>query len=255
MLFDRAVKIIGNVSKGPNALFHKLAPKWRFTIPSSQEPLKNRSWPSKIPNVVWQTNFSNRVTSDGATAFWLNRLLAPDCSYRFCSDDECDAFVSEHFSGRINDAYKKLKVGAAKSDLWRLLILYRFGGIYLDIDANLSGNPRHFLPEDSTELFIFDRSGLITNYFLASAPENPKLLRAINVVVDNIENAKLDSVFDMTGPTVLRQLAQECDFRPVSFRGIAMQGQTTIKRLQYIDKPNGHWGNAKSVADIVEQNS
>ena len=61
-LSARLIKIIGNSLKGPFYLFHLLFPDKRFKIPRLSEPLIKMVSSKRIPKIIWQTNFTDRVT-------------------------------------------------------------------------------------------------------------------------------------------------------------------------------------------------
>ena len=58
-------------------------------------------------------------------------------SYYLYDDNDMDNFVNENFSGEIVECYNKLNIIVAKVDFWRYLVLYKYGGIYLDMDSNI----------------------------------------------------------------------------------------------------------------------
>lgn len=94
-----------------------------------------------IPRHVW---IAVRNASDarpthylGATGF-LRRNAAWDV--HFCGNAEKDAFMARHFAGSaFLWAYDVLNpvIGTAKSELWRLAVLFVEGGVYMDDDADI----------------------------------------------------------------------------------------------------------------------
>ena len=67
--------------------------------------------------------------------YLFNRLMAPRFAYRFMITEARRDFIAEHYP-TILPHYDRLQIGAAQADLWRLLVLHKFGGVYLDIDAH-----------------------------------------------------------------------------------------------------------------------
>ena len=129
-----------------------------------------------------------------------NRWLSPTYEYRFMDTGERAAFIKANFPAHVFESYSKLQIGAAQADLWRVLVLYRFGGVYLDIDAHAAWPLGFAIEPDRDELFIEHRDGELSNYFMASAPGNPHLGRVIKSILDNINVAATNNVFDLTGP-------------------------------------------------------
>lgn len=67
------------------------------------------------------------------------RLIAlnPDCSYHFHDDDAAVAFIGERYGAEVLGLYHSIdpSYGPARADLFRYLLIYAEGGIYLDIKS------------------------------------------------------------------------------------------------------------------------
>jgi len=48
---------------------------------------------------------------------------------------DCREFIKTYFDNAL-PAFDKLKPISYKSDLWRLCVLYKYGGVYLDVKFN-----------------------------------------------------------------------------------------------------------------------
>ncbi len=94
----------------------------------------------KIPLVVYQTWKNKNINSDIINKIInRNKILNPEFQFILCDDCECGKFILENFSSDIYKAYMHLNphFGAAKADFWRYCVLYKKGGIYLDIKIEL----------------------------------------------------------------------------------------------------------------------
>jgi mannosyltransferase OCH1-like enzyme len=137
-----------------------------------------------------------------------NTMIAhnPDYEYFIYTDDEMDTFVYENYDGVIVDCYKKLNIVVAKVDFWRYLVLYKYGGIYLDMDSEIA-RPLDTLIR-STDSAIISAEGLAEGnpfYFvqwcMMFEAGHPILKNVIDVVVNNIQNNRYpNNVHKMTGP-------------------------------------------------------
>ncbi|MDR3449268.1 MAG: glycosyltransferase [Alphaproteobacteria bacterium] len=183
--------------------------------------------------------------------FLFNRFLAPTYEYNLYDDDDCDKFVEKNYPGEIWGAFKRLRVGAARADLWRILVLLKHGGIYIDIDANLTDDPDNFISDDADQVFITMKDDAVTNYFIASAPGNPILIELCERIVRNINNRASTSVYSLTGPAVLEAIVKERGVACLNYKSACVQGQFTSKKGQYIDKLNGAWTTAQAIQPIV----
>ncbi len=94
----------------------------------------------KIPLVVYQTWKTRDIDSDIINGI-ITRNKAMNLEFRFVlfDDDEEDAFIEENFDADIRRAYNRInpRFGAARADFWRYCILYKQGGVYMDIKMEL----------------------------------------------------------------------------------------------------------------------
>ena len=235
-LFSRGTKIYGNSTKLISWALYLLNPHLRFSIPHTSGPLLARPQKHKIPKIIWQTNYTDRVTIAVYFNYLCNRWLSPTYSYRFMRE-----FINEQFPGRIAEAYAKLQIGAAQADLWRLLVLYRFGGVYLDIDAHVAWPLGLAIDPDLDELYVLHRGGKLSNYFIASVQENPNLALVIDAVLKNIDRPTTTNIFELTGPAVLHDALSNANVPTAPYAMTCYQGSFTNEFFQYVDHPQGKW--------------
>ena len=100
--------------------------------------------------------------------------------------------------------------GAAKADIWRLLVLWEYGGIYTDIDnapEPLFKNGTAIANEDDS-FFVMDRIGTLSQYFMAASPKHPLIHIAILETLKRIQEVTsvgLQNVAFVSGPEAMRQ--------------------------------------------------
>ena len=123
----------------------------------------------------------------------------------------------------INDSY-----GPAKADLFRYLILYKNGGVYLDIKSGcnkplnqLIKNDDEFLlyywDKENTKSRIGNENGEIPQWYIISKPGHAFLKKIIENVCKNILNYDISKhgygkqmVLKMTGPDIFTLSIEEC---------------------------------------------
>jgi mannosyltransferase OCH1-like enzyme len=141
---------------------------------------------------------------------WLD--LNPTYSMIWFSNKERLTFVREHFDGRVLNAYKTLIPGSYKVDLWRLCILYIYGGVYVDAHTVPYASLNTILNKyDNRKERVFisvkdcDHSGGgINNSFIIAERHHPFLLQGIIDIVTNVENRFYgSSSLEVTGPLCL----------------------------------------------------
>jgi len=80
----------------------------------------------------------------------------PEFKHHLYDDTMCRNFIKKNFDKNVLKAYDKLKPSAYKADLWRYCIMYKKGGIYMDI--KLQCEPGFKLIElTDKEHYVLDR--------------------------------------------------------------------------------------------------
>ncbi len=86
---------------------------------SSWGDLKNAGLPPKMYNCVRDNLIFNRV--------------GEDCIHYLFNDRDCREFIMREYPPDVLNAYDSLLPTAFKADLWRYCVLYKYGGVYLDV--------------------------------------------------------------------------------------------------------------------------
>ncbi|MCT0227907.1 hypothetical protein KQ300_06860 [Synechococcus sp. CS-1331] len=264
-LGGRGIKFLANGLRPIFYLHYWLFPSQRFLLRSSinkqigsaSSKAKARAKPHSkaIPKIVWQTNYTNRVTLPIKASWLCNRLLSPGYDYKFHTTEMRKDFVEHHFPGETSRLYNRLTIGAAQADLWRLLVLYKYGGVYMDIDAHLVWPLNRIIPAESSALFLRYKDGAATNYFIASRPENPTIQVIISEVLDRIKHNKSNDVYTISGPAVFEYILGNIAHSWRFTKHTCLQGNFSNKFFQYIDKPAGHWINEQAHSLLIADTS
>jgi len=251
VIANRFAKIIGTISKGFSYIFHFVFPNKRFTIPVYSAPIRKSETVSAIPKKIWQTNFTNRVTLPVYLNYLYNRLMSLDYEYHYVSTEDRIEYFKENASTEIYDAFMQLNDGAAQADLWRMFVLNKEGGIYMDIDAHAVWPLSKMIRPEDKEVFLMNKEHY-TNYFIASTQENFIIQKTIQIIVVNIQNKDIEGgVYNLTGPNTLNTAIGNDKVNYRYYRTTCIQGSFTNEYFQYIDKPRGKWTHAK-VEDILK---
>jgi mannosyltransferase OCH1-like enzyme/glycosyltransferase involved in cell wall biosynthesis len=174
------------------------------------------TWPTTPPPLM-QENIDYIVTNN------------PDISVHIYDDEDCENFLSR-FPPEVLAAFRCLKPGAYKADLWRLCILYTFGGIYMDIKLKpqipLSTflTREYFVLVDLTQVSVY-------NGFMVSKPQNPLLLRAIVQIVLNVKNKYYgETPWCPTGPRLLGPIVKKASNKEPLY--MAQYGPKTSEHIK-----------------------
>lgn len=245
LISNRLIKLLGNISKTLCYPFHWIFPNMRFTIPEYSAPKTHPTDVHKIPKIIWQTNYTNNVSLPVYLNYLFNRLMSLDYEYRYTSTEGRLEYLKENSTPEIVAAYEQLINGASQADLWRLVVLYNEGGLYMDIDAHFIWPLNKIIEPEYEELFLATKD-YVSNYFIAVQKGNKVLKDTIDLVVKNIQTENIGSgVFTMTGPGALNKAIGEKKINLKLYKYICVQGSFTNEHFQYIDKPRGKWTHAK----------
>ena len=68
------------------------------------------------------------------------RTLNPRWQHRMYDDADVRRFISQHFGAETLRYFKRINpiYGPAKADFFRYLLMYKVGGVYLDVKSGLS---------------------------------------------------------------------------------------------------------------------
>lgn len=240
-LFGRLVKIVAHVVKLLSYVFHFLFPNKRFTLPKHSAPWIKSRKPSKIPRTIWQTNYTDRLTLPLYVNYLFNRLMAPTYEYRFMITEDRAEFIKREYPPDIYETYSKITIGAAQADFWRVLVVQKLGGVYMDIDGHLVWFLHRIIKPNDDELFMTIRGGDVSNYFFASKPDSPYLDQMTRDIRHNIDTRGVGGVWDTTGPGVFIRTLAGADVNTISYQHSCLQGNFTNEYFQYVDKPEGKW--------------
>lgn len=162
-----------------------------------------------IPRILQQTYPSKTLPEPLAGNVEALRARNPDWEYRLYDDADIERFIAEEYGPAVLERYLRISpsYGAARADLFRYLLIYRQGGLYLDIKStadrplnDVFGADDHFVvsqwdnaPGREHEIWglhpdlVHVPRGEFQQWFIASAPGHPFLRAVIERVLGNID--------------------------------------------------------------------
>lgn len=247
LVLNRTIKLLGNIFKITYPLIHLVKPSKRYKIPEFAPATKKLKTDLTIPRIIWQTNFTNKVTLPLYVNFLYNRLMSRGWEYRYMSHETREEFIKKHGTPKEIEAYSKLLIGASQADFWRVFVLNKVGGVYMDFEANLVWPIEKILKDNPDDLFL-SRDHDFTNYFIASKPNNTILQNMLDDMVKNILNNNPDNynVYGLTGPGVFNRFLNKKASNHRNYRYTCVQDTFSTSQYQYIDRPNSKWTNFSS---------
>lgn len=152
--------------------------------------MKRKPYKQNIEKNIFQTWFTKDLPKNFQKIVEYLRVQNPEYKYYLYDDNEIENFIKTNYPEYWN-SYKMLnsQYGAARADFFRYMVVYHYGGVYLDIKSGASVPLRKIIkPKDTfvssawTPPFHLEKH---INWCIISKKKHP-LLR---YVLDNINNA------------------------------------------------------------------
>ena len=187
-----------------------------------------------IPLHIYQTWHSNTLPKYMQDCVNKLKEQNPEFEYHFYNDDDCRNYIKDNFNRDVLHAFDKLKPGAFKADLWRYCILYKKGGIYLDIKYQCENNFKLIQLTDKEyfvkDIPIYTRQG-IYNALLVCKPGNNVLLNCINKIVENVKNKYYgNNPLEVTGPLLMSYYFTPLEINKMELKHVIENNTYYIKK-------------------------
>lgn len=198
-----------------------------------------------IPKIIFRTSHYKSSNLPKPIIDLYEEQLVLNDSYKlfYFDDNDCRELIEDTKDQDLIDAYDMLNAGAYKADLVRNLLLYKYGGVYMDFSMfciekldNIINNKKLVLVKDLNSSF----SG-IYNAFMCSIKGNALFINTINESVKNInKRVYFDNVWELTGPVALKK--EYCKINHVQSIEIIDDDNSKIYQLVEIEnvKNNVH---------------
>lgn len=157
-----------------------------------------------IPKNIFMTWHTKSLPDGMKHNTELIKQLNPEFEVSIYDLEECRTFIQQNYSIDVLKAYDTLKPKAYKADLWRLCVLYKLGGIYVDVKIQpLNGFKFYSLLYKEHFASDVERTS-IYNAIMVCKPGNTFLIDAIYQIVKNVKRRYYGlNPLDITGPVML----------------------------------------------------
>jgi len=172
-----------------------------------------------IPKIIHQTWKTNEIPKKWLAFEQKVKALNPDWEYRLWTDLDNDDFVKIEYPD-FYDIYNGFSRGIMKADVIRYLIMYKIGGVYLDLDYEVLqpfdfGNHKIILPKNRS-ITYGDKQDELGNCIFASAPGHQFWADVIADLKNNPPTTEnYSQVIDATGPGLLTRIYSENNYTDI----------------------------------------
>ena len=170
------------------------------------------------PKIIFQT-WKSKTDIPKNMRYWSETWKSKHPDYKYVLWDDADnrAFVKEHFSWFL-PTYDAYDVEIKRADAIRYMFLYKYGGIYVDMDFEclkplddlLEENLRYDILLGSIESSsnLWHLSNSIPNAIMISKPANQFWIRLLEEMMSVAESKaqRKGRVEEETGPVVLKEV-------------------------------------------------
>lgn len=140
--------------------------------------------------------------------------LHPDISYKIYDDEENQTIISQHFSGKLEEVYNLVKNPVEKADIIRCVILFLYGGLYVDMDfMALKSHEDLFNTHYGITVGSLDIDNKENSWYVANSIPNAWMMSKYTYeifwlfVLDNMCEMAVTDITDIevrTGPVLLK---------------------------------------------------
>ena len=160
-----------------------------------------------IPKIIWQTY---KDPYDSLTPYmheamntWKN--LNPEYEHRYMDDKQASEFVLNEYGKEWHDIFVGLPVGVMRGDLWRYMIVYKYGGVYADLDTECLIPVSTWMLDDKDFIVCPETDHHFCQWTFAASPAHPILKSVLDLIKQRLLNPEYGSehfVHTHTGPAI-----------------------------------------------------
>jgi mannosyltransferase OCH1-like enzyme len=214
-----------------------------------------------IPKIIHQTFKTSKLPF--ITRWHINnfRKKNPEYKYEFYDDARVESFFLAEYDQHVFESYKKINIGAVKADMFRYAVLYKKGGVYVDIDSSINDKLDSFIkPDDKAIITLEGHPEFYAQWALIYDAGHPFLKRTMEKILENISlNKYPNDGHKMTGPSVYTEAINECLAEdptiPYRLLGTDYNGHLKVKYPLgkfFLYKKGEHWKKQQKVTPVLK---
>ena len=166
-----------------------------------------------IPKIIWQTYETpyDQITPTMKEYSDTWKKLNPGWKHMYMDREQREDFVLHEFGEEWYKLFKNCKLGVVQANIWRVMVLYIYGGVYTDFDAWCNQPIESWIKEDYSLTIAMDDDGVtegsavdICIISFAAKPGSLALKAVLDELKNNISNNEVvqRTVIELTGESV-----------------------------------------------------
>ena len=130
-------------------------------------------------------------------------------------------FILHRYGARHRAAFDRCAVPAMQADFFRYCHLHAVGGAYVDADTENGGGLPALVGNASVGMLMRRHGNVANDFLFVREPGHPLFAEVIARAVENIEAARSNNVWEVTGPGIMTGLYNRSEaadlFAPFTF--------------------------------------
>lgn len=153
-----------------------------LTFPKKEKFENNNN----IPKIIY-LSYKTKDIPEYVIKKW--KEIYPDHEVKLYDNTDCIDFFNKEFGREYVDIFNYIKDGPIKADFWRVCILYKYGGIYSDIDIEPLININKIIYSDTTFITCLSATNKNINpHFIVCEPNHLVLKMCIDKYLQMYKN-------------------------------------------------------------------
>ena len=160
-----------------------------------------------IPKTIWQTYKPEYNSLEPymieATETWKHNN--PEYEYKYMSDMDAVKFVKENFDEEWFNIFINVPLGVMRGDIWRYMVVYKYGGVYTDLDTLCLKPISTWMKEDYNMIICPENDVHLCQWTFAATAGHPILKSVLDEIKNGLKNPDYSEehfVHKLTGPAV-----------------------------------------------------
>lgn len=162
-----------------------------------------------IPKIIHQTWKTKDIPDEWKDAVESCKKIHKGFKHMLWTHETMDKFVKKHYSN-FYKTYKSYEYDIQRCDAFRFLVLYKYGGIYLDMDIVCNKQLNKLLHYDIVLARSYNVETYFSNAFFMVVPNHPFFKYCIDHLSENMNNyqyfGKHLHVMSSAGPLFLTNM-------------------------------------------------
>jgi mannosyltransferase OCH1-like enzyme len=120
-------------------------------------------------------------------------------------DTQAAEFVLNEYGQEWHDLFVRLPVGVMRGDLWRYMVIYKYGGVYSDLDTECLKPISTWMQDDKEFIVCPETDHDFVQWTFAATAQHPILKSVLDLIKDRLLNPEYGSphfVHTHTGPAI-----------------------------------------------------